>query len=108
MYEAAADGAVDVLSAFSTDGRIEAFDLVLLEDDRRAIRPYDALVLASRSLSMRHPAAIAVLRGLAGRIDANRMRKMNLAVDVGGTSPSNVAEEFLTEPRSFAPSGAAP
>jgi osmoprotectant transport system permease protein len=108
MYEAAESGAVDVLSAFSTDGRIEAFDLVLLEDDRRAIPPYDALVLASRSLSMRHPAAIAALRGLAGRIDATRMRKMNLAVDVGGASPADVAKDFLLEPRSFAPSGGAP
>jgi osmoprotectant transport system permease protein len=99
MYQALADGAVDVLSVFSTDGRIEALDLVLLEDDRRVIPPYDALVLASRSLSMRHPAAIAALRGLAGRVDAARMRKMNHAVDAGGESPRHVAERFLTSPR---------
>lgn len=108
MYRAVADGAVDVLSAFSTDGRIEAFDLVLLEDDRHAIPPYDAIVLASRGLSMRRPAAIRALRGLAGRIDAARMRTMNLAVDVGGKSPSSVAEEFLTATRSFALPGSAP
>jgi osmoprotectant transport system permease protein len=107
MYQAVAEGAVDVLSAFSTDGRIEAFDLVVLEDDRRAIPPYDAIVLASKSLSMRHPAAIAALRGLTGRIGAARMRQMNLAVDVEGRSPAAVAEDFLAAPRSLAPDGGA-
>lgn len=105
MYQAVAEGAVDVLSAFSTDGRIEAFDLVVLEDDRQAIPPYDAIVLASKSLSMRHPPALAALRGLAGRIGAARMRQMNLAVDVEGRAPSAVAEEFLTGPHSFSPVG---
>jgi osmoprotectant transport system permease protein len=108
MYDAVAEGAVDVVSAFSTDGRIQAFELVLLEDDRTAIPPYDAIVLASRSLSVRHPAAVAALRGLAGRIDAARMRRMNLAVDVAGKSPSAVAEDFLKEPRSFTPVGGTP
>lgn len=99
MYQALEDGAVDVLSVFSTDGRIARLDLVLLEDDRHVIPPYDALVLASRSLAMRHPAALDALRGLGGRIDAGMMREMNHAVDAGGESPQNVAERFLTSPR---------
>src|SRR4029079_6141058 len=45
MYQAVANGNVDLISAFSTDGRIAAYDLVLLEDDKRAIPPYDAIVL---------------------------------------------------------------
>lgn len=108
MYQALGEGSVDVLSVFTTDGRIQALDLVLLEDDRKVIPPYDAIVLASRSLSMRHPGAIAALRGLAGRIDAARMRRMNHAVDAEGRSPSSVAEEFLRGPRSPAATGNVP
>lgn len=95
MYQAAARGNVDVISAYSTDGRIAALDLVVLDDDRGAIPPYDAVILASARLQRRHPEAINALRNLAGRIDAGAMRRMNLAVDEGGQSPGVVARAFL-------------
>jgi osmoprotectant transport system substrate-binding protein/osmoprotectant transport system permease protein len=95
MYQAVAHGEVDVITAFSTDGRIAAFDLALLEDDRGAIPPYDAVVLASPRLQREHPEAVAALRELSGTIDAGRMRRMNLAVDQRGETPSAVAARFL-------------
>jgi osmoprotectant transport system permease protein len=94
MYQAAATGAVDVISAFSTDARLDAFALRVLADDRHAIPPYDAVVLAGPGLR-RRPAAVRALAALAGTIDAARMRRMNLAVDEGGESPAAVADEFL-------------
>jgi osmoprotectant transport system permease protein len=100
MYQAVANGQVDVISAFSTDGRIAALDLVLLEDERQAIPPYDAVILASARLAREHPGAIAALKSLTGSIDADRMRLMNLAVDQDGKSPQVVAEEFLEGQRS--------
>jgi osmoprotectant transport system substrate-binding protein/osmoprotectant transport system permease protein len=95
MYQAVANGQVDLISAFSTDGRITALDLVLLEDERHAIPPYDAVILAGARLAREHPDAIAALRGLTGSIDADQMRRMNLAVDEEGKSPESVAGEFL-------------
>lgn len=95
MYQAAGQGTVDVVSAFSTDGRIEAFDLVVLEDDRHAIPPYDAIVLVSERLAREEPAAMAALAGLAGKIDADAMRRMNLAVDRDGKSAGAVGAAFL-------------
>ena len=94
------EGAVDVVLLFSTDGRIAALDLVLLEDERHAIPPYDAVILAGARLAREHPEAVAALRALAGTIDADRMRRMNLAVDQDGKSPEAVAEEFLQGQRS--------
>jgi osmoprotectant transport system permease protein len=99
MYQAAASGQVDVISAFSTDGRIAAFDLLVLEDERGAIPPYDAVILAGPRLIRERPGVVAALRQLAGTIDAARMRAMNLAVDQNGASPATVAEEFLRELR---------
>ena len=66
MYQAVANGQVDLIGAFSTDGRIAALDLVLLEDERHAIPPYDAVILAGARLAREHPEAIAALRGSDG------------------------------------------
>ena len=99
MYQAAASGQVDVISAFSTDGRIAAFDLLVLEDERGAIPPYDAIILAGPRLVRDRPDVVAALRELAGTIDAARMRAMNLAVDQDGASPAAVAGAFLREMR---------
>src|ERR1700758_5395439 len=47
MYRAVADGSADVITAFSSDGRIAALDLVTLADPRHALPSYDALLLVS-------------------------------------------------------------
>jgi glycine betaine/choline ABC-type transport system substrate-binding protein len=99
LYAAAAEGAVDVISAYSTDGRVAAWDLVLLEDDRGVIPPYDAVVLTSRALGDRAPDVVAALGRLGAAIDADAMRKMNLAVDRDGRTPREVAREFLAARR---------
>jgi osmoprotectant transport system permease protein len=98
MYAALAEDEVDVISAYSSDGRIAAYDLVLLEDDRAAIPPYDAVVLVSSGLAARAPEVVAALHTLDGAIDADAMRRMNLAVDRDGRTPREVAREFLAHP----------
>ena len=99
MYEAAASGEVDVISAFSTDGRIAAFDLRVLDDDRGAIPPYDAVVLASPRLVAERPDVLAALRELVSTIDVERMRQLNRAVDEQGQTPASVAAAFLRDLR---------
>ena len=95
MYQAVAQGEVDVITAFSTDGRIAAQDITLLGDDRGAIPPYDALVLVGPRVASEQPQVLAALASLAGTLDAAQMRHMNLAVDRDGRSPADVAQEFL-------------
>jgi osmoprotectant transport system permease protein len=90
MYGAIAEGLVDVISAFSTDGRINALDLVVLDDPRRALPPYEAVLLLSPE-ARRHPAIADALRPLLGRIDAERMRRANQLVDVDGQSIESAA-----------------
>jgi osmoprotectant transport system permease protein len=80
MYRAVADGSVDVISAFSSDGRIAAFDLVVLEDPRRALPPYDAVLLVSPRRAS-DGAFLAALRPLAGAIPVEAMRGASLLVD---------------------------
>jgi len=94
MYQAAAAGEVDVISAFSTDGRIAAYDLVVLRDDRGVIPPYDAVILMRDASARARPELVGHLARLEGKISAERMRALNRAVDEEGRSPAAVAEEL--------------
>jgi osmoprotectant transport system permease protein len=95
MYQAVAQHNVDVISAFTSDGRVAAYELTLLEDDLDAIPPYDAVVLASSDLVRRHPDIIRAVAQLDGAIGVEEMRTMNLAVDESSAHPSTVAEDFV-------------
>jgi len=100
LYTAVRERQVDAIGAYSTDGRIAALDLVVLDDDRRVIPPYDAIILASGRLARERPDALAALHELAGAIDAVAMRRMNAAVDGDGRAPAEVARQFLESIRS--------
>jgi osmoprotectant transport system permease protein len=80
MYTALVAGEVDVISAFSSDGRIEEYDLVLLDDPRRAIPPYDAVVLLSPATAQRDE-VVETLRPLLGTIELPTMQHANFLVD---------------------------
>ncbi|THD79465.1 MAG: ABC transporter permease subunit [Phenylobacterium sp.] len=80
MYRALSGGEADVISAFSSDGRIAADHLVVLSDPRGAIPPYDAVVLISPKRA--HDARLlAALQPLIGKIPVEAMRQANLTVD---------------------------
>ncbi len=95
MYEAVRAGEVDLIGAYTTDGRIAAYDLVVLEDDRGAIPPYDAILLASERFAREHPDLLEALGDLEGSLDAAAMRELNRRVDQGGEAPADVARDAL-------------
>ncbi len=95
MYEAVRAGQVDVITSYSTDGRIVSYQLAVVEDDRRAIPPYEAMILARPGLAAALPGVVEALAGLEGAISPEAMRRMNAAVDAEGQSPRAVAESFL-------------
>ena len=80
MYRALQDGTVDVISAFSSDGRIAAQKLTVLTDPKHAIPAYDAVVLLSprRADDARLKQA---LMPLIGAIPVTAMREANYLVD---------------------------
>lgn len=95
LYRALREGRIDVAAGNSTDGRIPAFDLVMLRDDRGFFPPYDAAPVLRRDLVERHPEVAAVIGRLSGRIDAEAMRNMNRQVDQQQRSAASVAADFL-------------
>jgi osmoprotectant transport system permease protein len=89
MYPAVASGEVDVISAYTSDGRIAQHDLVLLDDPKQAIPPYDAMLLVSPGRAD-DDRLLQALRPLVGSIDVKLMREANLRV-ARGDSPEAVA-----------------
>jgi osmoprotectant transport system permease protein len=80
MYRALEDGEADVISAFSSDGRIAADHLLILADPKAALPPYDAVILlaprASHDARLRH-----ALSPLIGAISVAAMQNANYSVD---------------------------
>jgi len=103
MYKAAADGAVDVIDAFATDGRIAAYDLLVLEDDQQFFPPYYAAPLVRQETLDRLPALQGALERLSGLIDDATMQRLNYEVDEKGRKAADVARGFLVSKGLIAP-----
>ncbi|WP_339749543.1 glycine betaine ABC transporter substrate-binding protein [uncultured Maricaulis sp.] len=90
MYGAVRDGQVDLISAYTTDGRIAAYDLVLLDDPAHILPPYDAVILLSpRAAAL--PGLAEALGPLVGAIDGDAMRGANRRVDLDHQTPIQAA-----------------
>jgi len=94
-YRALAEGAVDVVDGYSTDGLLARYDLVVLEDDRRFFPPYQAAALVGPRMWRDSPRAVAELSRLSGRLDERRMRVLNRRVEVDGEPVARVAADAL-------------
>jgi osmoprotectant transport system permease protein len=98
MYPAAAAGEVDVVTAYTSEGRVAQFDLVILDDPKHAIPPYDAiLLLAPHDADDR--ALGEALRPLVDAVGVDLMRDANLRATQGGAdaSPEAVARWMWEE-----------
>jgi osmoprotectant transport system permease protein len=92
MYAAVASGEVDVIAGYTSDGLIAKYDLVVLDDPRHAIPPYDAIMLLAPKRASDSVLRTA-LQPLLGAIDISAMREANLraAGNDSTSSPSAVA-----------------
>ena len=97
MYQALKSEKVDVISGFSTDGRIRAYDLRVLDDDQNYFPPYYAAPLVRQATLQRYPQLRALFDKLADAISAEAMMQMNFEVDQNKRSPRDVAREFLQQ-----------
>ncbi|WP_407919214.1 glycine betaine ABC transporter substrate-binding protein [Domibacillus indicus] len=97
IYSAIKNNEVDAVDAYTTDGRIQAFDLKVLKDDKQFFPPYYAIPVVRGEVLEEHPELNEVLNMLAGKIDDERMQELNRRVDIDGKKYEDVAEEFLKE-----------
>jgi len=97
VYTALRNGQVFAGLVYTTDGRLNAFKLKLLEDDKHYFPDYTAAPVVRQAYLAAHPQLAALLKPLAELFDDNTMRELNARVDVDHQSPSAVAADFLRQ-----------
>ncbi|GAA4454742.1 hypothetical protein GCM10023189_21620 [Nibrella saemangeumensis] len=99
MYEAIHRKQVDIISGYSTDGRLKAYNLRVLTDDKNSFPPYYAAPLVRQVTLQNHPELQSVLDLLAGKLTDSVMTGLNYRVDYLHQLPEQVAIDFLKQTR---------
>ena len=94
-YQALAEGAVDIIDGFSTDGLLERYGLIVLDDDRRFFPPYEAAALLGPRAAA-NAEVVSALTLLSGRIAEATMRSLNRRVEVDSEDVGQVAASALS------------
>lgn len=97
VYTALRNGQVFSGLVYTTDGRLNAFDLKLLEDDLHYFPDYTAAPVVRQAVLDAHPQLAGLLKPLAEQLDDQTMRQLNAKVDVEHQSPSKVAAAYLRQ-----------
>jgi osmoprotectant transport system substrate-binding protein len=97
VYTALRNGQVFAGLVYTTDGRLNAFKLKVLEDDKHYFPDYTAAPVIRKEYLDKHPQLADLLKPLAALLDNQTMRTLNARIDVDHESPTVVAAEFLRE-----------
>ncbi|MFC9838995.1 glycine betaine ABC transporter substrate-binding protein [Rhodococcus sp. NPDC127530] len=98
IYQATADGTQCKFGeVFTTDGRIIALDLVLLEDDRQFFPKYNPAITMRKDFAEAHPQVADVMAPISAALTNEEITELNRRVDVEGEEPADVARDWLVE-----------
>ncbi len=97
MYIALENGEVDVIVTYATDGLLQKYDLVFLEDDHSFFPPYVVFGMANDKIYNQYPEVIAAMQELELAVTDAEMRAMNFRGAEEGAEPYDIARDFLIE-----------
>lgn len=103
MYKAAQEKELDVISGYSTDGRLKAYDLVVLDDDKKIFPPYYAAPIVREDALRKFPELEKTLNLLSGLINDSVMTELNYRTDYLHQTPERVAKDFLESKKLYKP-----
>ncbi|MCT2561945.1 ABC transporter permease/substrate-binding protein [Chryseobacterium herbae] len=97
MYKAAFEKELDLISGYSTDGRIKAFDLYVLNDDKKIFPPYFAAPIIKTKTLKKFPELEETLNLLANQFNDSIMTDLNYKSDELHQTPEKIAKDFLVK-----------
>jgi len=103
MYKAAYEKQLDVISGYSTDGRLKAYNLIVLKDDKGIFPPYYAAPIVRDDALKKFPDLEKTLNLLSGKINDSIMTELNYRTDYLHESPERVAKDFLVSKNLWRP-----
>lgn len=95
VYQALKDSQVEVGLVFATDGRVPAFDFLILKDDKGYFPSYALTPVVRKETLDKNPKLAEILNGLSARLDDATMARLNASVDVDKKTVEEVAAGFL-------------
>ncbi|HKW79720.1 MAG TPA: glycine betaine ABC transporter substrate-binding protein [Casimicrobiaceae bacterium] len=95
VYSALKDRQVDTGVVFATDGRIPAFNFVVLKDDKHYAPPYNLTPVVRKETLDKYPKIADALNALAAKLNDETMARLNASVDVDKKTVEDVADSFL-------------
>jgi osmoprotectant transport system substrate-binding protein len=96
-YQALEQDQVDVALVFATDGRIQAFDFRVLDDDKGFFPNYAIAPVVRTETLEANPGLAEPLEALSEKLDDATMQRLNAEVDVDKREIDAVATDFLTQ-----------
>lgn len=97
VYIALEGGQAFAGEVYNTDGRIQAFNLRVLKDDKNFFPAYSVAPMVRTAYTRQHPELAALMKNMTDLLDEPTMRRINARVDVDGETVSKVAHDFLTQ-----------
>jgi len=95
VYEATANGVCNFGEVFTTDGRIVALDLTVLEDDEQYFPLYNVSLVVRKETMEKYPQIADLFAPVTDRLTNDVLLELNAQVDVDGREPADVAYEWL-------------
>ena len=95
IYSATADGACNFGEVYTTDGRIKALDLTVLEDDEQYFPSYNAAAVFNQKYLDEYPQALEIMKQITPLLTEADLQELNKQVDVEGREPADVAFEWM-------------
>jgi osmoprotectant transport system substrate-binding protein len=95
VYSALKDRQVDVGVVFATDGRIPAFNFVVVKDDKNYAAPYNLTPVVRKEILDKNPKIADALNALAAKLNDDNMARLNASVDVDKKTVEEAADGFL-------------
>lgn len=94
-YVALTSGNAEIIDVFTTDGLLQKYNLVTLEDDKHFFTSYYPIPVIREEVLNKYPEIQTVLSELSNVLTDKKMSELNYKVDVNGENPKNVAVQFL-------------
>jgi osmoprotectant transport system substrate-binding protein len=94
-YTALKEKQVDTALVFATDGRIPAFNFIVLQDDKGYAAPYNLTPVVRKEILDKNPKIAEALNALSAKLNNDTMAKLNASVDVDKKTVEEVASGFL-------------
>ncbi|WP_232524682.1 glycine betaine ABC transporter substrate-binding protein [Nocardioides mangrovicus] len=97
IYDATAKGSCNFGEVFTTDGRIVALHLKVLEDDKSFFPKYNVSFVVQNAILKKYPQIEKLFAPVSKKLTNQVLLKLNAKIDVDGDEPAEVAYEWLKQ-----------